>query len=124
MVKKTTGMLVDEMLRLSDEEILTNGLSKNDKWSENYQLLTNINVNKTLKELNCSIKKMNEDNTIMSSIMILISLIASLFGAQTFFRTINQSGLAWYDYIFSFVIILLSIILFIFGLILIFKKNK
>ena len=74
-----------ELIEKSDEELMGLSLSKNEKWSENYLMVINIKLRKTIISLNKEVSKLRKSTNISSLIM----------GIMTFFILCLTIVLVW-----------------------------
>ena len=75
----------NELINLTDKEIMARSLGKNEKWAENYQMAITIKLRRTLHSLNKDIIKLRNSTNISSWIM----------GIMTFFILVLTLVLVW-----------------------------
>jgi len=65
----------DELINLSDREIMALSLGKNDKWAENYQMVITIKLMKTLQSLDDNIISLKKSMNISSLVMAIMTFL-------------------------------------------------
>lgn len=80
-IDKTLFKGADELLNLSDREILALSLGKNERHADNYQMAMTIKLKRTLLSLNKNLEKFNVASKISSWIMIILTIILAIFTA-------------------------------------------
>lgn len=77
MVQKNEELLkkANELLNLSDKEIMALSVGKNEKWAENYQMAMTIKLRGTLHSLNKEIITLRRSTNISSWIMGIMTFV-------------------------------------------------
>ncbi len=76
----------EKLLEYPDEIILALGLSKNEKWAENYLMTINLKLQKEIIKLRDSIELNSKINKRMTWIMIILTVFLVVLTVLLVFR--------------------------------------
>lgn len=74
-ISKTQKKEIEELLNLSESEIMARSLSKNENWSDNYQMVMALRQNRDLLKLKKSANTSSWIMGIMTFIILILTVI-------------------------------------------------